>query len=106
ALNKLTRLVLANALYLKAPWADAFSDKTTQPEPFFVHGGDPVEVPMMRKRSEHFGYARQQGFTVVSVPYVGDDLQFVVLLPDDVNGLHTLDSKLTTDVWAKCAKLD
>src|SRR6516225_8830667 len=24
ALNKLTRLVLANALYLKAPWADAF----------------------------------------------------------------------------------
>ena len=106
ALNKLTRLVLANALYLKAPWADAFSDKTTQPEPFFVHGGGPVDVPMMRKRSEHFGYARREGFTVVTVPYVGDDLQFVVLLPDDLNGLHRLEPKLTADVLAESAKLD
>ena len=106
ALNKLTRLVLANALYLKAPWADAFSDKTTQPELFFVRGGDPVDVPMMRKRSEHFGYARRQGFTVVSLPYVGDDLQFVVLLPDDVNGLRTLKSKVTADILADCAKLE
>src|SRR5246127_2120634 len=80
AVNKLTRLVLANALYLKAPWADAFSDKTTQPELFFVRFGDPVDLPMMRKRSEHFGYAKREGFTVVSLPYVGDDLQFVVLL--------------------------
>jgi serpin B len=106
ALNKLTRLVLANALYLKAPWADAFSDKTTQPEPFFVRGGGPVDVPMMRKRSEHFGYARRQGFTVVSLPYVGDDLQFVILLPDDVNGLRALESKLTADILAHCAKLE
>jgi serpin B len=105
ALNKLTRLVLANALYLKAPWADAFSDKTTQPEPFFVRGGGPVDVPMMRKRNQHFGYARRQGFTVVSLPYIGDDLQFVVLLPDDVKGLHGLESKLTADVLAECAKL-
>src|SRR5438067_6161579 len=36
ALNKLTRLVLANALYLKAPWTDPFPDKATQPEPFHV----------------------------------------------------------------------
>jgi serpin B len=106
ALNKLTRLVLANALYLKAPWADAFSDKTTQPEPFFVRGGGPVDVPMMRKRSEHFGYAKREGFTVVSLPYVGDDLQFVILLPDDVNGLRALESKLTAEVLAECAKLE
>ncbi len=106
ALNKLTRLVLANALYLKAPWADAFSDKTTQPEPFFVHGGGPADVPMMRKESQRFGYARRQGFTVVSLPYVGDDLQFVILLPDDVNGLPTLESKLTADVLAECTKLE
>ena len=106
ALNKLTRLVLANALYLKAPWADAFSTNATQPEPFFVHGDGPANVPMMRKRSENFRYARRQGFTVVSLPYVGDDLRFVILLPDDVNGLHTLDSKLTADVLAECAKVE
>jgi serpin B len=105
ALNKLTRLVLANALYLKAPWADPFSEKTTQPEPFHVRDGAPVDVPMMRKTAR-FGYAKREGFTAVSVPYVGDDLQFLVLLPDEVNGLRALESKLTTNVLAQCTKLE
>ena len=104
ALNKLTRLVLANALYLKAPWSDAFSEKATQPEPFHVRGGAPVNVPMMRK-SARFGYAKREGFTAVSLPYAGDDLQFLVLLPDEVNGLRALETKLTADVLAECAKL-
>ena len=106
ALDKTTRLVLANALYLKAPWASEFSQNATQPEPFFVHGGAPVDVPMMRKRDEHFGYARHEGFTVVSLPYAGNDLQFLVLLPDEVNGLPALESKLTADTLASCAKLE
>jgi serpin B len=104
ALNKLTRLVLANALYLKAPWADPFSDKTTQPEPFHVRGGTPVNVPMMRKIAR-FGYAKREGFTAVTLSYAGDELQFLVLLPDEVNGLRALESKLSADVLAECTKL-
>jgi serpin B len=106
ALDKTTRLVLANALYLKAPWASEFSQNATQSEPFFVHGSAPVDVPMMRKTDKHFGYARHEGFTVVSLPYAGDDLQFVVLLPDEVNGLHALESKLSGDTLISCAKLE
>jgi serpin B len=105
ALNKLTRLVLANALYLKAPWADAFSEKTTQPELFYIRGGAPVNVPMMRKTAR-FGYVKREGFTAVSVPYVGNDLQFLVLLPDEINGLHALESKLTAEVLAQCSRLE
>ncbi len=105
ALNKLTRLVLANALYLKAPWADPFSEKTTQPEPFHVRGGAPVNLPMMRKTAR-FGYAKREGLTAVSLPYAGDDLQCLVLLPDEVNGLRALETKLTADVLAECAKLE
>jgi len=106
ALDKTTRLVLANALYLKAPWASEFSDYATKPEPFFVRGGGSSDVPMMRKTSDHFGYARREGFTVVSLSYAGDELQFVVLLPDEVNGLHSLESKLTGELLAQCAKLE
>jgi serpin B len=105
ALNKLTRLVLANALYLKAPWADAFSEKTTQPELFYIRGGAPVNVPMMGKTAR-FGYVKREGFTAVSVPYVGNDLQFLVLLPDEINGLHALESKLTAEVLAQCSRLE
>jgi serpin B len=106
ALNEMTRLVLANALYLKVPWADPFSENETKPEPFHVHGGTPVDVPMMRKTDRQFGYAKRDGFTAVSLPYVGSDLQFVVLLPDDVNGLRALESKLTGDMLAECARLE
>src|SRR5437016_3084312 len=105
ALNKLTRLVLANALYLKAPWADAFSEKPTQREPFHVRGGAAVDAPTMRKTAQ-FGYAKREGFTAVSVPYAGGDLQFLVLLPDDVDGLRGLESKLSGDMLAGCAKLE
>src|SRR5205809_5866491 len=105
ALDKTTRLVLANALYLKAPWASEFSQNATQPQPFFVRGGGPVDVPMMRKTDKNFGYARHEGFTVVGLPYAGNELQFLVLLPDDIDGLRGLESKLSADVLASCTKL-
>jgi serpin B len=105
ALNKLTRLVLANALYLKAPWTDPFSEKATQPEPFHVRGGAPANVPIMRKTAR-FGCAKRPGFVAISVPYVGDDLQFLVLLPDEIDGLRALESKLTADVLAGCTRLE
>src|SRR5882762_8582421 len=100
ALDETTRLVLANALYLKAPWANEFSSNATQPEPFHVRGGTGINVPTMQKKSGHFGYAKREGYTVVSLPYEGNDLQFLVLLPGEVNGLHALESKLSG-----CAKL-
>jgi serpin B len=106
ALDETTRLVLANALYLKAPWADPFSENATHPEPFHVHGSAPVDVPTMRKRDERFGYAEREGYSAVSLPYAGNDLQFLVLLPEDVNGLRAFESKLSAEMLAQCAKLE
>ena len=106
SLNATTRIVLTNAIYLKAPWASEFSEGATEPEPFHVRGGATANVPMMHKRSESFGYAKRDGFTAVSLPYSGGELQFLVLVPDEVNGLRTLESKLTADILAQCAKLE
>jgi serine protease inhibitor len=104
-LNEMTRLVLANAIYLKAQWASQFSDASTKPGPFHVRGGAPLDVPMMRKEDHHFGYAKRDGFTAVALPYSGNDLQFLVLLPDKVNGLRDLESKLSADLLRRCATL-
>ena len=104
-LDATTRLVLANAIYLKAPWANEFSDVFTKPRPFHVRGGAAVDVPMM-KNTKKFGYAKESGFTAVALPYSGSELQFLVLVPDEVNGLRALESKLTAELLAKCAKLE
>jgi serpin B len=81
-------------------------EKTTNPEPFHIRGGAPANVPMMQKMDSHFGYAKREGFAAVSLPYVGGKLQFLVLIPDEVNDLPALESKLTAEMLAQCAKLD
>ncbi|PYJ08998.1 MAG: serpin family protein [Verrucomicrobia bacterium] len=99
-----TRLVLANAIYLKAPWAEPFSADATKPEPFHARGSTAVNVPTMHAQRA-YGYAKRDGFSAVSVPY-NADLQFVVLLPDETNGLPALEKKLTSATLAECAKLE
>jgi serpin B len=104
-LNAKTRLVLANAIYLKAPWASEFSDASTKPRPFHIHGGVAIDVPTMYQR-EGFRYAKRKGFAAVALPYVGEDLQFLILLPDDVNGLPRLESKITAGMLTQCARME
>lgn len=104
ALNKETRLVLANAVYLKAPWAKEFNENATKPGPFHLAGGETADVPTMT-RQDSFGYAKHEGFTAVALPYSGGDLQLLILLPDTAVGLPKLESKLTAALLKECAGL-
>jgi serpin B len=104
-INELTRLVLANAIYLKAPWAWEFNDRLTTATPFHAGGGAPVNVPTMNNRKS-YGYAKRDGFTAVALPYSGSELQFVILIPDEVGGLKKLESKLNGEMLGQLAKLD
>lgn len=100
-----TRLVLVNAVYLKAPWADAFSEAATKPEPFHMARGKAVKpVPTMRQERQ-YGYAKQDGYTAVTVPYFGGNVHFLVLVPDEVDGLAALERRITAAALANCARL-
>jgi serpin B len=105
ALTKETRLVLVNAIYLKAAWEHEFQKEVTDPAPFQVNGRDAHDVPTMKNQA-HYGYAKRDGYTAVSLPYIGSELQFLVLLPDDAKGLPALEAKLTPALLADCAKLE
>jgi len=102
-LDRETRLVLVNAIYLKAPWAYQFSTGTTQPRPFYVKGGKAVEVPTMWRKGT-YGYAKHKGFTVVKLPYIRADLGFLILFPDEVNGLPALEARMTPELLAQSAR--
>ena len=103
-LDASSRLVLVNAIYLKAAWEHEF-EFATGPARFHVNGGGAQDVPTMSNESD-YGYARQDGYAAVALPYVGSDLQFLVLLPDHANGLSALEAKLTPALLAGCAKLE
>ena len=80
AVDALTRLVLTNAIYFNAAWADAFEAAQTQDGPFHLLDGGEVSVPLMRQTGG-FGYAEGEGYQAVELPYDGRELAMVVLLP-------------------------
>jgi serpin B len=103
-LDSRSRLVLANAIYLKASWADSFSESVTKPEPFHVNGGAAVNVPtMLGHRWDR--YAKRAGYKIVTLSYIGEDLQLVIFLPDEINGLRSVEEKLDAAALADVAKL-
>jgi serpin B len=81
AIDAMTRLVLANAIYFKAGWLDPFEETATGPEPFHLLDGSTVEIPMMHQ-SESFGYVLGDGFGVIELPYRNGNTSMLILLPD------------------------
>lgn len=104
ALNALTRLVLVNAVYMKAPWQHDFPASGTEPRPFHLNGDQTAEVPTMQRKA-NFGYAKRDGFIALALPYSDSDLQFLILLPDTADGLAALESRLTPELLVECARL-
>lgn len=80
SIDKLTRLVLSNAIYFNAGWQYPFQDSATKDGTFKLLDGHTVTVPMMQE-SERLGYAEGEGWQAVELPYVGGELSMVVLLP-------------------------
>ena len=81
--DALTRLVLVNALYFKAPWLVEFSDDLTTDQPFHRSPGDSVDVPTMLGELEGVSLGQGDGWQAVRLPYYGNTLAMTVVLPDD-----------------------
>lgn len=85
--NPLTRLVLTNAIYFKGQWKHQFDKKATMDEPFFIAATQSNPVPMMHQGG-HFRYGESDGVQVLELPYKGDRLSMVLLLPKEKNQLE------------------
>jgi serpin B len=89
-----TRLVLVNAIYFLADWQRTFRAEDTADLPFHLPGGGKATVPLM-KQEAHFSYAAPAGLQVLTMPYEGEGLEMVVLLPAQDLGLAGLERQLT-----------
>jgi serpin B len=81
-INTDTRLVLTNAIYFYGAWASPFEEAATVDDLFYLLNGGEVTVPMMNQTAE-FGYLDGDGFQAVSLPYEGDQMALLVMLPDE-----------------------
>jgi serpin B len=90
--NSLTRMVLTNAIYFNAAWANPFDEQRTTDGPFYLIDGSPASVLMMRQQAS-FGYAERNGLQAIELPYDGHELSMVILLPEE-GGFETLERGL------------
>jgi serpin B len=77
-----TRVVLANAIYLKADWKVPFVKEPLTNGPFTLADGTVIDVAMMRRVDELMRYAEGDGWQAVEIPYAGDELAMWVLVPE------------------------
>ena len=96
-------MVLTNAIYFKGDWASQFKKAATRDMDFHISAGKKVKTPMMYQ-SAKFGYTETPDMQALKMPYKGDDLSMVVLLPKKAAGMAKLEKSLTADnidLWVK-----
>jgi len=81
-LTALTRLVLVNAIYLKAPWEDPFEKGLTEKADFTLADGSTVQADTMKKSDLRASVVSGQGWQAASIPYAGRELAMAIVLPD------------------------
>jgi serpin B len=95
ALGPETRLVVCDAIYLKAPWLHEFPASATAAGTF--HGSDRNSVTVSFMLSDQvLRYSDNSHVQVLELPY-GGDLVMPIFLPRDVAGLSAIERELDSD---------
>ena len=72
-------MVLVNALYFNAPWADAFNPELTSEDVFY--GKSKSGKVSMMHRTGQYNYAQVSGAQIIQLPYEGGRYSMFVALP-------------------------
>ncbi|MCC3346494.1 serpin family protein [Psychrobacter sanguinis] len=105
SIKPITVAVLTNAIYFKGEWKVPFEVQSTTEQPFYNHIGTSPNIKMMQLQ-EHFGYSEDKQVQVVQLPYKGDGLSMLVVLPKskDKAAMQQLVQDLSADTikqWSK-----
>jgi serpin B len=97
-ITPLTRVVLANALYLTASWKSPFDTKQTGNADFVLASGETVTASTMNA-TDTFAYVAGNDYQAVQVPYYGDSLSMLLVLPSEGKFASVRDSM--TPQWLR-----
>jgi serpin B len=93
SLHDLTRLVLADAIYFKGTWASPFEKAATSTDPFHLSADSQTDALLMH-HVDNVRYTGNNDIQAVELPYRGDELSMVILLPSQIDALGQLERQL------------
>jgi len=92
-----TRLAITNAIYFKGSWVTQFNENNTRSDTFW-NGETTSEIPLMHlEPTTLFNYTQTDQLQILKMPYDGDKLSMLVLLPNENDGLDTLEESLSIE---------
>ncbi|MFT3926399.1 MAG: serpin family protein [Myxococcales bacterium] len=96
-LDATTVCALVNAIYFKATWKTSFDTANTGNQSFTLESGEKVTVSMMHGEGMPARMGEIGRAQVLELPYQGDDLRFVAILPGYGQTVADLESDLATE---------
>ena len=102
-IDETTKLVLANAVYLKATWMDKFDPDDTAADTFHNLDGSETQVAMMYQEEE-LQYYEEEGLQVVTLPYKGGHTKLILILPQP-GRYQEVEQELTGDILSRMDEL-
>ena len=95
-----TRLVIANAIYFNGTWSMPFDEKNTRDDKFILSPGEDITVPFMNKDS-FYNFTAADDFQILELSYEGNGASMLILLPERIDGISSVESQLTAENLAK-----
>jgi len=95
--DNLTALVITNAIYFKGDWVYEFTPGYTSLRDFHTDQENTVKVQMMELTFKKLNHMENDLLEIVELPYKGDRLSMLVLLPKQVDGLESVEQDLTPE---------
>uniref|UniRef100_A0A3Q2CIU0 Serpin B6 n=1 Tax=Cyprinodon variegatus TaxID=28743 RepID=A0A3Q2CIU0_CYPVA len=94
------RIILVNALYFKGYWHKQFLRDDTSTREFRLNKRTTKPVEMMTQESKfHFNFISEVSCKILEMPYRGEEMSMIILLPKDITdnttGLEQLEEHLT-----------
>ncbi|KAM5262881.1 serpin B9-like [Ctenodactylus gundi] len=107
SVDEQTRLVLVNAIYFKGKWHEQFDPESTREMPFKISQEKHKPVQMMYQEAKfntaHLSEIQAQ---LLELPYESQELNMIILLPDDGVDLSTVEKNLTFEKFKAWTKPD
>ena len=91
AVDASTFLVITNSIYFNGSWTVPFPEEDTVNDDFWKRPSESVKTDFMRVQ-DRFDYVSLDGVQIIRMPYVGDRLSMLVILPNDKDGIGSLES--------------
>ena len=82
-LDPLTRMVLANAIYIKSEWRHPFEEENNVQKEFHAISGQIETTEFMTQRESRIPYLKLDDRKVIQLPYTSPNLSLMIILPDE-----------------------